>query len=149
MLRDGIKALKKWGVCSEKDWPYKTDKFTEKPPANCFKEALDHTIQSYHRITNLQEKLICLAEGYPFVFGFTVYEGFESKTVAKTGKVDMPKKDERPLGGHAVLGVGYDQKAKRFLVRNSWGSKWGNKGYFTLPFDYVETLADDFWTIRK
>jgi len=93
---------------------------------------------------------MCLAEGYPFVFGFTVYESFESPAVAKTGVLDMPKPQEKTLGGHAVMAVGYDDKAKRFLVRNSWGSDWGLKGYFTIPYDYLDSrnLADDFWTIR-
>ena len=61
----------------------------------------------------------------------------------------MPEKGERVLGGHAVMAVGYNQKEKRFLVRNSWGRQWGKAGYFTMPFKYLETLAGDFWTIRK
>ena len=61
----------------------------------------------------------------------------------------MPKKDERPVGGHAVLAVGYNQKQKRFLVRNSWGKSWGKDGYCTMPYEYLETQAADFWTIRK
>lgn len=61
----------------------------------------------------------------------------------------MPKKGERMIGGHAVLAVGYNQREKRFLVRNSWGTKWGMHGYFTMLFEYIETLASDFWTIRK
>ena len=93
--------------------------------------------------------LVCLAEGYPFVFGFTVYESFESQKVARTGIANMPAKKERTIGGHAVMAVGFDQSEKRFLVRNSWGAKWGKDGYFTMPYEYVETLADDFWTIRK
>lgn len=93
----------------------------------------------------------CLADGYPLVFGFSVYEGFESQKVAKTGVVDMPKAGEKMLGGHAVLAVGYDDDAKRFTVRNSWGADWGKKGYFTMPYDYVadRNLSDDFWTIRR
>lgn len=93
--------------------------------------------------------LACLVEGYPFVFGFSVYESFESERVTRTGIVYMPKKGEKMLGGHAVMAVGYDQREKRFLVRNSWGSGWGMGGYFTIPFEYLETLADDFWTIRR
>ena len=148
-LRDGIKTLKNIGYCWEKDWPYKIKLFDQKPPESCYKEALEHLIVSYHRISGLNEMLICLSEGYPFVFGFTVYESFEDDQVSRSGIVNMPDKDERALGGHAVMAVGYNQKEKRFLVRNSWGVKWGRKGYFTMPFEYLETLAADFWTIRK
>lgn len=149
MLRDGIKALHKNGVCQESNWPYDIKQFAVKPTLFCYTEAKSHRIQSYQRITNLQDMLSCLTEGFPFVFGFAVYESFESQQVAKTGIVPMPDKAERMLGGHAVLAVGFDQKTKRFIVRNSWGTSWGMEGYFTIPFEYLETLADDFWTIRK
>jgi len=151
MLRDGIKTLAKQGVCSEKKWPYIESRFTMKPNAACYKEALEHQITSYHRIMTLDEMRACLAEGFPFVFGFTVYESFESQQVAKTGVVQMPKPDERVVGGHAVLAVGYNDAKKRFIVRNSWGDSWGMKGYFTMPYDYLtdRNLSDDFWTIRR
>lgn len=149
MLRDGIKTLKNAGSCREALWPYTIKKFAVRPPQKCYVEAKKKVIESYHRIGSLREMLTCLAEGYPFVFGFTVYESFESKAVAGTGIVNMPRKGEEAIGGHAVMAVGYDQKKKRFLVRNSWGAAWGLGGYFTMPFEYLETLADDFWTIRK
>lgn len=148
-LRNGIKTLCKKGYCWESSWPYLIDLFSKKPPLRCYREAKSHCIQSYHRIMVLSEMLTCLADGFPFVFGFAVYESFETQRVAKTGVVAMPKKDERLLGGHAVMAVGYDQKARRFLVRNSWGKGWGQAGYFTMPFEYLEKLAQDFWTIRK
>ena len=149
-IRDGVKTLVKQGVCTEKKWAYNITKFTQKPTAACYKEALNHQVLSYHRILTLREMKMCLAEGYPFVFGFTVYEGFESDAVAKTGKLDMPKPSEKTLGGHAVCAVGYDEVTKRVLVRNSWGEDWGLKGYFTMPYDYISStnLADDFWTLR-
>jgi C1A family cysteine protease len=61
----------------------------------------------------------------------------------------MPGLHEAVLGGHAVLCVGYDDATQRFIVRNSWGSNWGQAGYFTIPYAYLlnENLADDFWTI--
>jgi len=151
MIRDGIKTLAKQGVCSEKIWPYKISKFTDRPSAACYRQALKHQIISYYRIHTLDEMLACLAEGFPFVFGFTVYESFESQKVARTGIVDMPKAAEKALGGHAVMAVGYDDKDQRFLVRNSWGKDWGMKGYFTMPYKYVadRNLSDDFWTIRR
>jgi len=149
-IRDGVKSLVKLGVCSEKSWPYNIAKFTQKPSAACFKEAATHEVTSYHRILSLQEMRQCLAEGYPFVFGFTVYSAFESKAVAKTGALNLPKPSEKDLGGHAVCAVGYDDTAKRVLVRNSWGADWGMGGYFTMPYDYISNnnLADDFWTLR-
>ena len=151
MIRDGIKSLAAQGVCSERLWPYNVGKFAVKPPAACYTEAAKHLINQYARIISLNDMKQCLSDGFPFVFGFTVYESFESQAVAKTGTVPMPKKQERALGGHAVLAVGYDDKTKRFIVRNSWGPNWGMKGYFTLPYDYLNNtnLADDMWTIRR
>ena len=149
MIRDGIKTLHKDGVCAEPLWPYDIKKFSMKPALACYKMAKKRRIESYHRIATLNEMLSCLTEGFPFVFGFAVYESFESPETARTGIAQMPKKDERMLGGHAVCAVGFDQKTKRFLIRNSWGTGWGMEGYFTIPFQYLETLADDFWTIRK
>ncbi|MFA6357058.1 MAG: C1 family peptidase [Candidatus Omnitrophota bacterium] len=148
-LRDGIKTLKNNGACAEKLWPYVIKRFDQVPPLNCYKEAREHRIVSYHRLKGVPELLACLTEGYPFVFGFTVYESFGNAKVTKTGVAEMPKKNERVVGGHAVMAAGYSQKEERFLVRNSWGKKWGMEGYFTMPFKYIETLASDFWTIRK
>ena len=149
-IRDGVKSLVNLGVCTEKKWPYIISKFTAKPPVACYREAAKLQVVSYHRIITLTQMKQCLAEGFPFVFGFSVYEGFETAMVAKTGKLNLPAPGEKNLGGHAVCAVGYDDATKRFLVRNSWGADWGLKGYFTMPYDYAANtnLADDFWTIR-
>lgn len=151
MIRDGIKSIAKQGVCDEKTWKYDVTKFTQKPTATSFKEALNHQAISYSRVVqSLTQLKGCLAEGYPFVFGFTVYESFESQEVAKNGKVPMPKPSEKTLGGHAVLAVGYDDATQNFIVMNSWSTKWGDKGFFYMPYAYLTTsdLADDFWTVR-
>lgn len=150
-IRDGIKSVAKQGVCPEPTWPYVISKFTTKPPAAAYKEALKYTVTSYSRVTRtLNQMKGCLASGFPFVFGFTVYESFESSAVAKSGNVPMPKPGEATVGGHAVLAVGYNDAQQRFLVRNSWGTGWGQKGYFTMPYAYLTdgNLSDDFWTVR-
>jgi C1A family cysteine protease len=150
-IRDGIKTVSKQGAPHEKLWPYKIAKFKTKPTQPAYLDARKHPAVLYQRVVrDLQQFKGCLASGYPFVFGFTVYDSFESDAVAKTGHVPMPLPAEKVLGGHAVLAVGYDSAANRFIVRNSWGPAWAMKGYFTMPFEYLldGNLSDDFWTIK-
>jgi C1A family cysteine protease len=151
MIRDGIKSAVNQGACPEPMWPYQIEKFRIKPSVKCYTEAAKHTAASYQRlIQSLSQMQGCLASGYPFIFGFTVYESFDSKTVARTGHAPMPDTTERVLGGHAVCAVGYENDKRWFICRNSWGKEWGMRGYFTLPYDYLinSDLAADFWTIR-
>jgi C1A family cysteine protease len=151
MIRDGIKSVNKQGNCPESMWPYNINKFSDKPTNDCYKEGLKHRAVSYQRlIPSLNQLKGCIASGFPFVFGFTVYESFESPKVAQNGIVPMPSTREKVLGGHAVMAVGYDDTSQRFIVRNSWGKDWGKKGYFTMPYPYLtdSNLSDDFWTIR-
>ncbi|MFI5283009.1 MAG: C1 family peptidase [Candidatus Dormibacterales bacterium] len=150
-IRDGIKSVASQGACPEPEWPYDITKFTSRPPARAYKDAtLDRAVSYQSIVQDLNQMKGCLASGYPFVFGFTVYQSFESAAVAKTGHAVMPKWGERPVGGHAVMAVGYSDASQWFLVRNSWGAGWGMKGYFTLPYAYLiqPGLASDFWTIR-
>jgi len=151
MIRDGIKSVATIGVCSETLWTYDINKFAKKPPDTCYQDGIKHLALTYKRLTqHLNKMQACLAEGYPFVSGITVYESFESPLVAQTGMVPMPEHTERALGGHAVLACGYDNDKQMFLMRNSWGSDWGEKGYFYLPYAYLLSgdLSSDFWTIR-
>jgi C1A family cysteine protease len=151
-IRDGVKVVNKLGAPPEGDWPYDINKFTDKPPPTVYSEALQEIVTSYARVgQNLTNMRGCLAEGYPFVFGFTVYESFESDTVAKTGIVPMPASGESVLGGHCVVAVGYDDKQRRFTIRNSWGTNWGIAGYCMMPYEYLidPSLASDFWTLRS
>jgi C1A family cysteine protease len=150
-IRDGIKTVSKQGAPHETLWPYKIAKFRTKPSKPAYQDAKKHPAVLYQRVArDLQQFKGCLASGYPFVFGFTVYDNFESQAVAKTGHLPMPQLSEKSIGGHAVAAVGYDSANNWFIVRNSWGGNWGMNGYFTMPFDYLlnENLSDDFWTIR-
>ena len=149
-LRDGIKTLNHFGACRESLWKYSPSLVFSKPSAQAYADAKGHAITSYLRLQTLAEMKQCLADGFPFVFGFTVYESFETPDVARTGVMPLPAAGERVLGGHAVMAVGYDDSSKRLIVRNSWGPKWGESGYFTMPYAYIEKkLAQDFWTVRN
>lgn len=155
-LRDAIKSMNKDGLCKETEWTYDDDnspgaKFTIKPPASCYQHALSNQILTYQRLqNNLTILQGCLAEGYPFAFGFSVYESFMSAAVKRTGIMPLPNtSSERLVGGHAVLAVGFDNAKQAFLVRNSWGKDWGLAGYFWMPYAYATSRqAADFWTIR-
>jgi hypothetical protein len=150
-IRDGIKTLAKLGVCSETCWPYDVGKFAIQPGHNCYREAAKHRILAYYRINTLDDMKHCINSGYPFIFGFSVYDSFESEDAANTGIVNVPAASESLLGGHAVCCVGYDDNTQRFLVRNSWGINWGQQGYFTIPYAYLENrnLSEDFWYIVR
>ena len=151
MLRDGIKTLARQGVCAEKTWPYEIDRYADKPPARAYREGLRHQALSYQRLTQDGTQMKgCLASGFPFVFGFSVYESFESAAVARSGKVPMPGSGERLIGGHAVLAVGFDDRRQQFIVMNSWSTAWGDAGYFHMPYAYLASpqLARDLWTVR-
>jgi len=150
-IRDGIKSIAREGVCPESDWPYNISKFTERPAKKCYEVAQNHKAIKYRRILQFEDQFKrCLSDGFPFVFGMKIFPSFEASEVAQTGQVPMPDtQKENPLGGHAVLCVGYDDTDRVFIVRNSWGTQWGDQGYFYLPYDYMlnPDLTGDFWTI--
>lgn len=152
-IRDGIKSVHDIGAPAEKYWPYVISKFAHKPPKSTYTKAAARKSLVYQRLdnTNVNQLLSCLSSGFPFVFGFTVYEYFESDQMSKDGILKLPTSSEQVLGGHAVLAVGYDKSTNMFLVRNSWGSDWGyGNGHFWMPFLYAGStdLADDFWQIQ-
>jgi C1A family cysteine protease len=150
IIRDGMKVVNQLGCPHESLWWYDTAKFRIKPNKKVYADGVSHTMRQYVKVdnTNLWAMKSVLAEGHPIVGGFTVYESFESQSVAQTGKVPMPGRSENILGGHAIMVVGYDDTKQVYIVRNSWGTRWGDKGYFYMPYSYFSNpnLADDFWT---
>lgn len=149
-IRDGFKVIKELGYPDESLWPYDISKFTDEPTPDVYKLASMHTVQ-YERVVQTPEAVEhCLASGFPITFGFVVYPDFMTSNMAATGLLSMPLGNEASEGGHAVLAVGYDRRTRKILVRNSWGSDWGLKGYFWMPYDYIlnPNLAYDLWMLR-
>ncbi len=155
-VRDAVKAIAQFGAARNALWPYNVAKYSAKPPAKAYSDAVTHQLLKYLRVTHsgsagVQALRTCLAAGYPIVFGSTLYESFENPgpTAANHYVVPLPHGSEQILGGHCQLIVGYDQNLKAFKVRNSWGPSWALGGYEFFPYQYLDSgLASDFWTMR-
>jgi C1A family cysteine protease len=150
-LHDAVCSLLYYGCCPESVWPYVESQALVEPSEAAYQAALSHKISKYYRFADLEHIKHSIASGYPVIIGISIYESFESDEVAATGLVPMPGPNEQYLGGHAVMIVGYDDTKGHVIVRNSWGTSWGDKGYFYLPYEYMNdpNLSEDFWSIRK
>lgn len=150
-MRDVFKAMKRYGVVPEVDYPYDTSLYADAPPARLYTEARADRLHKYERVHQVRSLMqACLAAKRTFILGISVYESFESSQAASTGIVPMPDlQTERLLGGHAVCCVGYSTAKQCYICLNSWGAQWGDHGSFYLPFQYAESplLAGDIWTI--
>jgi len=147
-IRDGIKVVASLGAPNEDVWPFDPNQLTTRPSDAAYAEAKKHIIKQYSRVpVKLANIVNVLSHNIPIVFGATLYRSFESDAVAQTGVVPMPSNTETVVGGHCMLIVG--SEGSNFIVRNSWGEGWGDRGYCYIPHDYLtnEHLADDFWAI--
>ena len=161
-IRTTLGAIRMFGVPPEEYWPY-TDRdpeFDLEPPTLVTSMAqnwqsvkqfrLDYSDSPDFNILKMKEYL---AKGYAMQCGFTVYSSY--KQAEKTGVFPYPQPNESVEGGHSVLIVGYDDEKHAFLIQNSWGESWGDKGFGWLPYEYFragangDVLADDVWTITK
>jgi C1A family cysteine protease len=147
MIRDGMKAIAKLGVPHESTWKYNVDRFADQPSKSAYADALKHQCITYGRVNvNRDAVKMALAAQTPVVIGFSVYESFED-----TGSDGIVVPDRgQIIGGHAVLVVGYDDPRDLLIVRNSWGTSWGDAGYCYFPAAWLcdSDNADDFWAIQ-
>lgn len=156
-LRSTMKAMVLFGVPPEESWPYDTEKFDIEPSSFTYAYAQNYKALQYYRLdpagvpgpqvlTNVKQRL---AAGLPSMFGFTVYS-----SISNSYDIPFPTTYDSVLGGHAVVAVGYNDsklignRKGALLIRNSWGTGWGDRGYGWLPYDYVNyRLAVDFWSL--
>lgn len=166
-LRTTMGALALFGVPPEEYWPYDVEDFDEEPPAFCYAFAQNYQAIKYFRLDPPgapKDKILASvkansAAGIPAMFGFTVYTSIDQASA--TGRIPFPASGEKVAGGHAIVAVGYDDEMRiknstpggiettgALLIRNSWGTGWGDKGYGWLPYDYLLTgLAQDWWCL--
>jgi C1A family cysteine protease len=156
-LSDGIKVLTDIGVCPESIWPYDVSKYADMPTDIAFTDAKPHKILGSKPVpVSIHGIKTMINMGYPVAFGFSVFDSFQSQRMADTGIMTMPARTEQLLGGHAVMMIGYSDTMQAghhtgfIKVRNSWGDKWGQKGSFWMPYDYIIAgLTSDYWVITQ
>ena len=149
-LRATMASLRNNGVCAETTWPYEYAKLFETPTSNCYREGAERQALSYAAVPTSLVAMKNVLRTRPFVLGILVYSSFFHPSVSKTGQVPVPNiKTESLLGGHAILVMGYDDRRKSFLCRNSWGTSWGLRGDFYLPYQCATNrkLAFDAWVL--
>ena len=167
-LRSTMGALALFGVPPEEYWPYNIAQFDIEPSSFCYSFAGNYKAISYFRLdptgtppaTLLTRIKANLVRGLPPIFGFTVYNSISQ--AATNGRIPYPAPGDRVIGGHAMLAIGYDDNLRitntvngatttgALIVRNSWGTTWGDHGYGYLPYDYVtHRLAVDFWSLVR
>ncbi|KAE9394031.1 cysteine proteinase [Gymnopus androsaceus JB14] len=161
-IRNAIKSLARnaQGVCSEKDWPYVVCHYNEKtlyfdkgskartrPPAVAYAHAHHHYAARYFRIQlKVHDMTNCLDHGYPFIIGLPTYGLLKSTTINIPDP--KPKDKKNAPHRHSLLVVGYIPSRKHFIVRNSWGERAGDSGYFYMSYTFAIKEGYDAWTLR-
>jgi C1A family cysteine protease len=148
-MRDMLKAINTFGICPETLWPYDVDKLTCKPSSDAYSIGKRYCDISYYRVPQrLTQLKQCLIDGYLFMFGMSVYSNFETGFTEKTGIMCLPTEKDAYKGGHAVCAIGFNDKQRVFIARNSWGPEWGDNGYFYIPYEFMLNTewVYDIWT---
>lgn len=144
-LRTYFKAAAKKGLPHPTLFPYDSRNWAKKPDRATTADAAKHKLMRYMSVKNDETSIKhAIAHGYPVAFGMLIYPDFMK--IGADGRVKMPRKGAKAIGGHAMAVTGYSDSMKCFRVRNSWGSGFGAKGDVFVPYGYFAKYADDFWT---
>jgi C1A family cysteine protease len=168
-LRTTMQAMVTFGVPPESYLPYQVETFDEEPSAFCYAFASNYKAIQYYRLdphgTSVDDLLVRIKTNLhaklPSMFGFTVFSSY--RQADRTGEIPFPTAHDSRVGGHAIVACGYDDTKQivhaghgadptvgAFLIRNSWGTGWGDGGYGWLPYEYVRrSLAIDWWSLIK
>uniref|UniRef100_A0A6C0DC88 Peptidase C1A papain C-terminal domain-containing protein n=1 Tax=viral metagenome TaxID=1070528 RepID=A0A6C0DC88_9ZZZZ len=152
VVRDGCKSVSKYSVCSEINWPYNINVYSIMPSLSSYNSTYNLPNFTYYALTQTATAIqAALQANNPVIFGFTVYSSFMSRAVASTGIVPMPNTHTETIaGGHCTVMCGFNSVTKMFKCVNSWGTNWGDRGFFYMPYAYIlnPSLTSDLWIIK-
>lgn len=138
--RDVMNILYKYGVCKKSMLKYGVMMKPEEIPRECYEHAKNFKIKGYAKINTIKGVKIALKLYGPCYISVPTYN---------TG-IMMWKpqyRGQKSTGGHAMTIIGYNTEG--FIIRNSWGKTWGDKGHCTFPYEdfghqwEIWTLVDD------
>ncbi len=170
-LRTIMEAMTLFGLLPEKYWPFEHDKLDEEPTAFCYAYADNYKAVKYFKVDTpncqpeelLKRIKLLIAGGIPAMFGFSIFSSMSDKEANKSGKIPFPGQSDMIQGGHALIAAGYDDTLEihhpddknnpttgAILIRNSWGTVWGDSGYGWMPYKYITAgLTKDWWVLIK
>lgn len=143
-IRNALKACSQYGLCTEALWPYDESKVNEEPSKECYIDAVNRKIVNYRRLNKVSDVIEVLNFGKPVVIGADVFTDFDMMDPGNT-VIKMPDAGASPDGSHAMCIVGYSIPDFHFIVKNSYGNKWGDSGYCVMPFDYFNKHVYESW----
>ncbi|MBN2825997.1 MAG: hypothetical protein JXQ76_11770 [Campylobacterales bacterium] len=153
-IQRAIEGLQEYGACSEEMYPYDEELVNEEPYQEAYDEAGEFLVEDTQLVeTDLSTWKQCLADGNPIIFALNLFQSFDKQP--KKGVIPKPSSKESNRGAHgahAMLAVGYSDVDRVFIVRNSWGERWGDSGYCYIPYDYLmdeEHNHGDSWIIKQ
>lgn len=136
--KDVIDVMSHNGICDEDLYPYEKV-LTDTPSEEAEVKAKEHILVKAMNVRVTHKDITsAISEGYPVAISLKVFESFSSEY---KGLISLPTEEEISAGksyNHAMVVCGYDEDRKLYKVRNSWGEKFGDKGYCYVPFDYID-----------
>lgn len=148
-LSDGIYSLKSNGICDEKYWKYEISNLFIKPSKEAYEKAKEtYLIEAFNIKNDLSIIKNWLDNNEPIALAISIFSNFMASKSKLTGKIGMPSTNDKLIGGHAVIICGYNDYSRELILRNSWGTYWGDNGYFYLPYEYLK-YCGDLWIMTK
>ncbi|UJR19839.1 hypothetical protein I4U23_022972 [Adineta vaga] len=150
-------SLRKYGVCEEKYWPYEKHLLNKMPSDLAYERASRYTVIPLHMTFDINSIETCLHNQLPVIISIKLLDTAAQTMQHNGGYLEVPDLDNTLIGKtglHGAMVVGYDRKRQYFICRNSWGNRWGYRGYFYMPYEYLThpSLIDDrngLWSILK
>lgn len=136
---DVISSIAERGICTEKLFPYNPDNYIAKPSVEAYEDAMQRLIKQAQNVNlKVEDFKSALADGYPIAISIKIYSSFGNNN---SGFIFRPTEKEiksKEYGMHAMVVCGYSDDEHVFIVRNSWGKCFGDKGYCYIPYSYIQ-----------